>query len=85
MLRVIGVIIALISALVTFVVLVSTQNTTTDIFSGWNMTDSQSVADSLNSANAIETKPSESLTLEGLSPQGESDLAVACSSFLEHC
>jgi hypothetical protein len=49
------------------------------------MTDSQSVTDSLNSANAIETKPSESLTLDGLSPQGESDLVVACSSFLEHC
>jgi hypothetical protein len=29
--------------------------------------------------------PSESLTLRGLSPQGESDLAVACSMFPERC
>jgi hypothetical protein len=85
MLRAIGVIIALISVLVTFVVLVSAHNITTDIFSGWNMIDSQAVTDSQNSTYAIETEPSESITLEGLSPQDESDLAVACSSFLEHC
>jgi hypothetical protein len=30
-----------------------------------------------------ETEPSESLTLRGLSRQGASDLAVACSSFLD--
>jgi len=29
--------------------------------------------------------PSESLTLRGLSPQGASDLAVACSMFPERC
>jgi hypothetical protein len=30
-----------------------------------------------------EIEPSESLTLRGLSRQGESDLSVACSSFLD--
>ena len=78
MLRDMGVIIA-------FVVLISAHNITTDIFSGWNMIDSQAVTDSQNSTYAIETEPSGSITLEGLSPQDESDLAVACSSFLEHC
>ena len=32
-----------------------------------------------------ETISSESLTLEGLSPQGESDLAIACSMLPEKC
>ncbi|HEU4823043.1 MAG TPA: hypothetical protein VFS97_06425 [Nitrososphaeraceae archaeon] len=32
-----------------------------------------------------ETILSESLTLEGLSPQGESDLAIACSMLPEQC
>jgi hypothetical protein len=32
-----------------------------------------------------ETISSESLTLEGLSPQGESDLAIACSVLPEQC
>jgi hypothetical protein len=85
MLCAIGVIIALISAVVTFIVLDSTHNITTDIFSAWNMTDIQAVTDSQNSTYAIETEPSQSLTLEGLSPQEEDNLAIACSSFLEHC
>ena len=91
MLLVIGVGIALISALVTFIALVSAQNITTNIFSAWNMTDSQNATNILNatnihnSTNTTETKPAESLTLEGLSPQGGSNLAISCSSFLEHC
>jgi hypothetical protein len=32
-----------------------------------------------------ETISSESLTLEGLSPQGESDLPIACSMLPEQC
>jgi hypothetical protein len=32
-----------------------------------------------------ETESSESLTLEGLSPQGESDLAISCSMLPEQC
>ena len=85
MLLVIGVIIALISALATLIVLVSSQNITTIIFSTWNMTDIQNATDIQNGTNTTETKPSESLTLEGLSPQGGSTLAISCSSFLEHC
>jgi hypothetical protein len=68
-----------------FVVLVSSQDITTDIFSGRNMTDIQNVIDSQKDTKTVETSPSESLTLEGLSPQGASNLAVACSTFLEHC
>ena len=49
------------------------------------MTDIQDVTDSQNGTYSIETEPPQSLTLDGLSPQDESDLAVACSSFLEHC
>ena len=67
----ISVIIALISALVTF--------------SGWNMIDSQAVTENQNGIYAVETEPSQSLTLEGLSPQGESDLAIACSVLPEQC
>jgi energy-coupling factor transporter ATP-binding protein EcfA2 len=33
----------------------------------------------------VEAKPSESITIDGLSPQGGSTLAVACSTFLEPC
>jgi energy-coupling factor transporter ATP-binding protein EcfA2 len=33
----------------------------------------------------VEAKPSESITIDGLSPQGDSTLAVACSTFLEPC
>ena len=49
------------------------------------MTDIQNVTDSQKDTKTVETSPSESLTLEGLSPQGASNLAVACSTFLEHC
>jgi hypothetical protein len=61
MLRAIGVIIALISVVATFAVLVSAQDITVD------------------------AEPSESITIDGLSPQGGSTLAVACSTFLEPC
>jgi uncharacterized membrane protein YqhA len=67
-LLVVGVIIALILALAAFIVLVSAQNIATNIFSAWNMTDIQNATDSQNGTNTTETKPSESLTLEGLSP-----------------
>jgi hypothetical protein len=85
MLLAIGIIIASISVLlITFVVLVSAQNVTKDIspawnITGWNITDSQNVTHSQNGTNTTETKPSESLTLEGLSPQGGS------TYFLQHC
>jgi hypothetical protein len=60
--------IGVISALVTFVVLVPSPNITTDIFSGRN-TDSQNVAYSQQDTKTVETESSESLTLEGLSPR----------------
>lgn len=67
---------ALTLALITFVGnLVSAENITTDIFSAGNITDSK------NSTNTTETKPSESLTLKGLSPQDESNLAIAVLCF----
>jgi hypothetical protein len=65
--------------LITFVGnFVSSQNIITDIFWLGDITDSES-------EESEETEPSESLTLDGLSPQGESDLAVACSMFPERC
>jgi hypothetical protein len=85
MLLAIGAII--VSVLITFVgtsASASLSNFTINIPPG-NTTDSQ------NGANITETEPpqslapSESLTLEGLSPQGESDLAVACSVMPERC
>jgi hypothetical protein len=91
MLRAIGVIIALISVLVTFVVLVSAQNITKDISSAWNIIASQNVTASQNatnihnSTNTTETKLSQSLTLKGLSPQGGSTVAIGCTYFLQHC
>jgi hypothetical protein len=65
--------------LITFVGnFVSSQNIITDIFWLGDITDSES-------EESEETEPSESLTLDDLSPQGESDLAVACSMFPERC
>ena len=56
MLRAIGTIIASVSVLlITFVVLVSAQNITKDISSGWNGTDSQ------NGTMTVEANPSEQL------------------------
>ena len=54
--------------------LISAQNIITDISWLGDITDSESeeTADE-------ENEPSESLTLEGLSPQGEYDIAIACS------
>jgi hypothetical protein len=79
-LLVISVIIASISIFITFVGNpVSAQIITTDI-SWLGDTDSES-----EETENEETEPSESLTLEGLSPQGESDLSVACSLLPERC
>jgi hypothetical protein len=35
--------------------------------------------------NTTETKASQSLEIEGLSPQGADDLAIACAYFPERC
>ena len=79
-LLVISVIIASISIFITFVGNpVSAQIITTDI-SWLGDTDSES-----EETENEETEPSKSLTLEGLSPQGESDLSVACSILPERC
>jgi hypothetical protein len=79
-LLVISVIIASISVFITFVGnLVSAQIITTDI-SWLGDTDSEN-----EETENEETGSSESLTLEGLSPQDESDLAIACSMLPERC
>ena len=87
MLMAIGIIIASISVLITFVgtfASASLSDFTINIPPG-NATDDQ------NSTNMPELEPpqgltpSESFTLEGLSPQGESDLSVACSLLPERC
>ena len=77
MLLVIGVVIASISVLVTIVgTFASAQNITTD--TSW-LTYGQ------NSINFTETKPVQSLTIEGLSPQGADDLALACTFLPQRC
>jgi hypothetical protein len=82
MLLAIGTIIASISVLlITFVgtlASASLSDFTINIPPG-NTTDSQ------NSTNTSETEPSESLTLGGLSPQGQGNLATACSVLPERC
>ena len=79
-LLVISVVIASIPIFITFVGNpVSDQTITTDI-SWLGDTDSES-----EETENEETEPSESLTLRGLSPQGESDLSVACSMLPERC
>ena len=76
---VISVVIASISIFTTFVGNpVSAQIITRDI-SWLGDTDNES------EETENETEPSESFTLEGLSPQGESDLSVACSLLPERC
>jgi hypothetical protein len=91
MLRAIGIIIASVSVLLmTFVILVSAQNITKDISSAWNISEwnvtaSQNATASQNGTNTTETKPSQSLTLEGLSPQGGNTVAIGCTYFLQHC
>jgi hypothetical protein len=85
MLRAIGIIIASVSVLLmTFVILVSAQNITKDISSAWNISE-WNVTASQNGTNTTETKPSQSLTLEGLSPQGGNTVAIGCTYFLQHC
>jgi hypothetical protein len=89
-LLVISVIIASISIFITFVGNpVSAQIITTDI-SWLGDTDSENEETENEETENEETEneegePSESLTLEGLSPQGESDLSVACSLLPERC
>jgi hypothetical protein len=80
-LRTICVFIASITLLFTFVGnLVSAQNIIMDISWLGDITESES-----EETEDEENEPSESLTLEGLSPQGESDLAIACSLNPEGC
>jgi hypothetical protein len=81
MLLAIGVIIASTLVLITFAGNpVSAQIMITDI--SWL----EDITDSENEETENEgTESSESLTLEGLSPQDESDLAVACSMLPERC
>ena len=82
---VISVIIASISIFITFVGNpVSAQIITTDI-SWLGDTDSENEETENEETENEEGEPSESLTLEGLSPQGESDLSVACSLLPERC
>jgi hypothetical protein len=72
MLRAIGVIIA---AVATFAVLVSTQRESTLAVACSTFLEPCKVTDSQNSRKTVEAKPSESITTDGLSPQGESTLA----------
>ena len=81
MLLAMSAIIVSISVLISFVgtfASASLSNFTINIPSG-NTTDSQ------NGINTTETEPPQSLTLEGLSPQDESNLAIACSVLPERC
>jgi hypothetical protein len=75
MLLAIGTIIASISIFITFVGNPVSAQIITTYISWLGDTDSKNE----------ETEPSESLTLEGLSPQGESNLSVACSMLPERC
>ena len=49
------------------------------------MTDSQNVTDSQNGTMTVEANSSEGLTIEGLSPQEGSTIAIGCTYFLQHC
>jgi hypothetical protein len=71
-----------ISLLITLVGnLASAQSSTSD--TSWL----QSTMDVLTQTgtNTTETKASQSLEIEGLSPQGADDLAIACTYFPERC
>jgi hypothetical protein len=71
-----------ISLLITLVGnLASAQSSTSD--TSWL----QSTMDVLTQTgtNTTETKASQSLEIEGLSPQGADDLAIACAYFPERC
>ena len=87
MLLAIGIIIASIPVFITFVgtfASSSLSNFTINIPPG-NTTVDQNATNTPEIEPPQGLTPSEGLTLEGLSPQGESDLAVACSFFLERC
>jgi hypothetical protein len=87
MLLAIGAIVASISVLITFI----------GTFASASLSDftinipPENTTDNQNDTNTPEIEPpqgltpSESLTLGGLSPQGESDLSVACSLLPERC
>jgi hypothetical protein len=82
-----GAIIALTLVFITFVgtfASASLSNFTINIPTG-NTTNDQNATNTPETEPPQSLKPSESLTLEGLSPQGESDLAVACSVMPERC
>jgi hypothetical protein len=82
----IGAIIAALS-LVTFIATstsASLSNFTINKPSG-NTTDDQNDTNIPETESSQSLTPSESLTVEGLSPQDESDLAIACSVNPERC
>jgi hypothetical protein len=83
MLLAIGAIIASISVFITFGG-TSASDFTINIPPG-NTTDEQSGTNISEIEPPQSLTPSESLTLRGLAPQGESDLSVACSVFPERC
>lgn len=87
MLMAIGIIIASISVLITFVgtfASASLSNPTINIPPG-NTTDDQNSTKTPEIEPPQGLTPSESLTLGGLSPQGEGNLAIACSVNPEGC
>jgi len=61
--------------------LASAQSSTSD--TSWLQSTTDVLAQS--GTNTTETKASQSLEIEGLSPQGADDLAIACSFFTERC
>jgi hypothetical protein len=71
-----------ISLLTTFVGnLASAQNSTSD--TSW--LESTTEVQPQTGTNTTETKVSQSLEIEGLSPQGADDLAISCAYFPERC
>ena len=88
MLMAIGIIIASISIFITFVgtfASASLSNPTINIASEGNITDDQNGTKTQEIEPPQGLTPSESLTLGGLSPQGEGNLAIACSVNPEGC
>jgi hypothetical protein len=77
MLMSIGIIIVSISVFITFVATFASAALS-------NFTINETPGNTTDNRNSTNTS-SESLTLGGLSPQGESDLSVACSMLPERC
>ena len=88
MLLAIGLIIVSISVFITFVGAFASDSLSDLII---NIPSEENITDDQNDTKTPEIEPpqgltpSESLTLQGLSPQGESDLSVACSLLPERC